>query len=448
MQHVLKNLPKSQVEITITVTPSEYAGDLQAAAVRLSERAAIHGFRPGKAPYDIVKQQLGELKIMEEALQSVVEKNLYTAVTAEKLQTVGTPEITLEKMAPGNDFVFKAVAALLPTVKLPDFSKITVRPKDVKIDDSNVDATLEDLKKMQGKEVLKDGAATKEDKAVVSMNMFIDKVPVEGGQAPNHQVYLNEPHYIPGFAEQLVGLKKADKKQFTLKFPEDHYQKHLAGKNVDFEIEVKDVFAIDYPAIDDEFAKKLGQKDLAGLKTILRANLEKEADHKEEQRIESEILDKVIVASEFSEIPEVLVRAEKNKMFHELKHDLERNGITLEQYLKDLKKSEEEIYNDFTERGTTRVKAALISRQVALSNEIKVGKDEIDKEAENVKKTYAGDEKVVEALKRPEVLETLAMAIQNRKVVGWLKEKILGEKPAEKTEHKHDDGCDCGHDHK
>jgi len=413
---------------------------MEAAAARLSERAAIHGFRPGKAPYDIVKQQLGEIKILEEAMQTIVEKNFFAAITAEKLQTIGMPEITLEKMAPGNDFVFKAVVALLPTVKLPDFSAIKVEKKSISVGDKEVNTVLEDLKKMQGKEVAKEGAATKDDKVVVSMNMLIDKVPVEGGQAANHQVYLNEQHYIPGFAEQLVGLKKSDKKQFTLKFPAEHYQKHLAGKDVDFDIEVKDVFALEFPALDDEFAKKLGQKDLGALKKILEQNLHHEAEHKEEQRVEGEILEKIIAASEFGDIPELLIRSEKQKMFNELKHDLEQNGVDFEKYLKDIKKTEEEIYQDFTDRGTTRVKAALISRQVALDNDIKVDEKEIEDEAAMIRLTYQGDPKVEEALKRPEVRDTLAMTVQNRKVISFLKEKILGKENVHKHEHT---DCEC-----
>lgn len=447
MQHTLKNLPKSQVELVITITPAEYAKDMEAAATRLSERAAIHGFRPGKAPYDMVKQQLGEIKILEEAMQTIVEKNFFEAVSKEKLQTIGMPEITLEKLAPGNDFVFKAIVALLPTVKLPNLATVKVTKKPVNVGDKEVDTVLEDLKKMQGKEVPKEGAAAKEDKVVVSMNMLINKVPVEGGQAPSHQVYLNEPHYIPGFAEQLIGLKKADKKQFTLKFPDEHYQKHLAGKDVEFEVEVKDVFALDFPAIDDEFAKKLGQKDVASLRGVLHENLSHEAEHKEEQRVEGEILEAIIAAAEFSELPEVLIRSEKQKMFNELKHDLERNGVDFEKYLKDLKKTEEEIYQDFTERGTTRVKAALISRQVALDNDIKVDEKEIKDEADMIRATYKDDPKIEEALKRPEVMDTLAMTVQNRKVVQFLKEKILGkENVHQHGGHAHDEKCN--HDHK
>ena len=382
MTHTLKQRPKSQVELIITVAVADYQKDMETAATRISQRAAIHGFRPGKAPYDIVKQQIGEIKILEEAVQVIVEKNFHTAVVAEKLITVGMPEISLEKMAPGNDFVFKATVALFPSLKLPDLATIKIAKKEVKVEDKQLNDVLDNLKKMRGKEVLKDGVATTADKAVVSMNMFIDKVPVEGGQAPNHQVYLSEPHYIPGFAEQIVGLKKDDKKNFSLKFPADHYQKHLAGKDIDFEVLVKDVYTLEYPTLDDEFAKGLGQTDLETLKKLLHGNLTAEAEKKETQRLEEEILHKIIEVAEFGELPEVLMRTEKHKMFNELKADLERAGIDMEKYLKDLKKTEDEIFKDFEERAITRVKAALVSRQVALDNNIKVEPSEIEKEKE------------------------------------------------------------------
>ncbi len=425
MQHILKKLPKSQVELEITVLPADYTKEMESAAGRLSQRAAIHGFRPGKAPYDIVKQSLGEIKILEEALQSIVEKNYHLAVTTEKLDTIGMPEITIEKMAPGNDFVFKAVAALLPSVKLADITKIDANKKEITIGDKEINDVLENLRKMQAVEVIKDGVATKEDKVEVAMNMFIDKVGVEGGQAPKHQVYLNEGHYIPGFADQLLGMKKDEVKEFSLKFPDEHYQKHLAGKNIDFHVKVNDVYSIEYPEINDELAIKLGQKSVESLKEILMTNLKQEAQSKEDQRIEAELLEKVILASEFGEVPDVLIKSEKQKMFYELKNSLQEQGIEFEKYLKDLKKTEDEITDDFSQRALTRVKAALISRQIAKENDIKVEKEELEKEIEAIRVTYKNDPKVEEALKRPEVLDTLSATIQNKKVVAWLKEKIL-----------------------
>lgn len=425
MSHTLKKLEKSQAELIITIKPEDYQKDLKAAAARLSERAAIRGFRAGKAPYEMVKSQLGEVKILEEALEQIVQKTFFAAVKQEKLATIGMPNITMEKLAPGNDVIYKAVVALIPQVKLPDLAEIKVEPKPVEVGEKEVAGVLDNLRKMQPKEVAKTGAATKEDKMVISMEMFLDKIPVEGGQAPNHQVYLSEPHYIPGLAEKLVGLKPGEEKAFPLKFPSDHYQKHLAGKDVDFKIKVKEVCELQYADLNDEFAKSLGQESLTKLKEILLANLTHEAERKEEQRVEQAILEQLIEKATFDELPQILIDSEKRKMFYELKHDLENRGANFEDYLKSIKKSEEEIFNDFAEGAAKRAKAALISREVAAEHGIKVEKADLDKELIAIRKAYPGNEKVEENLKKPEVLDTIAATIQNQKVVELLRNKIL-----------------------
>ncbi|MDO8499084.1 MAG: trigger factor [bacterium] len=425
MSYTIKTLAKSQVEIQFTIPPADYKHAMETAAVTLSERAAIKGFRPGKAPYDIVKSQLGEQKIMEEALEGIVQTNYFKTVQTEKLDTVGYPQISIEKMAPGNDLVFKAVAAILPAIKLPDLATITVEKKSPVADTKQADEIIGNLKKMQRKEIAKAEAATKDDKMVIDMEMFIDKVPMEGGQAKGHQVYLSEDHYIPGLAGQLIGLKKDETKEFTLPFPKDHYQKQFAGKNVDVKVKVTDVFSLEYPELTDEFAKSLGQASMAKLTALIQNNILEEAKHKEEERLEIEMLEKIVTGSTFGELPEVLITAEKEKMFNELKHSLEQQGLTMEQYLKDVKKTEEQIATDFTEQATKRAKAALASRQIAKENNITVTPEEMAEEKKRLIASYGDDERIQENLKRPDVLATISVMIQNRKVVAWLKEKIL-----------------------
>lgn len=427
MSYTVKKQEKSQLEFTFTLKPNEYQKDVEAAAVRMSERAAIKGFRPGKAPYNVVKEQVGEINIMQEALEKIIQKHYFEAVKTEKAEVIGMPKIKVEKLAPGNDLVFTAVAALLPKVKLADFKKLSIKSELKKVGEADVTEALGHLQKMQPKEEPKSGAAAKEDKVTIDMEMFIEKIPVEGGQAKNHQVYLSEAHYIPGLAEQLIGLKKDETKEFTLPFPKEHYQKHLAGKKVDFKIKVNEVFALKYPDLNDEFAKSLGQDNLQKLKGLLLANITREAERKEEQRVEAAILEALIDKSSFDELPEILIDSEKQKMFYELKHDLDRRGVSIEQYLKDIKKSQDQIFKDFAEGATKRAKAALISREVAIQNKISVSKDDLDAEIKLIKEAYPGDKNVEENLKKPEVLDTVAATIQNKKVVEFLRGEIVGK---------------------
>ncbi len=434
MEHTLKKLKNSEIELMITVNPAEYEKHLKKAAERISERTSIKGFRKGHTPYDIVKREIGEMHILNEALEFIIQESFFAAVTEEKLDTIGMPKVNVEKIAPGNDLVYKAVVALLPAVDLPKLDKIKVQHKAKPVTETDVDEVINNLTKMQAKEVVKNGKSTKVDKVVIDMNLFVDNVPMEGGQAKDYQVYLSENQHIPGFNDHLVGVSKDEEKEFTVPFPKDYYNKTLAGKKGTFKVKVKEVYERQFPEITDEFAKTLGQESVAKLRELLSHNLEHEALHKADEVAEIEMFDTLIEKSKFEEIPEVLVDAERKKMFYELKRDLEKNGITVDQYLADLKKSEEDIQKDFTEQATKRAKAALVSRQIARDENMIIDDKELKAEIEKMKIEYKDHPEYLENLTKPEVQDSIRVYMVNRKVIEFLKTRILTGRP----EHTHE----------
>ena len=421
MPHTAKKLEKSQIELTITVAPAEYQKHLERAAQKISERAAIKGFRPGKAPYEMIKKEIGEMKIMQEALEAIVQASFYDAIKSEGVETVGMRKISLEKMAPDNDLTYKATVALMPKVKLSNIKKVSVKKEVKKVEDKDIEKTLDSLRETRAKEVIKTGKAENNDMLLIDLEMFLDKIPVEGGQARDYRVYLGEDHYVPGFNQQAAGLQKGDEKEFALDFPPNHYQKNLAGKKVNFKIKVKDVFERQLPPADDEFAKILGQESFTKLQELMRRNLTEEAKKHAEQKYEIELLDNMVAQSEFEEIPEVLLNAERQKMFYELKSDLEHHGITIEKYLEDIKKTKQEMFEEFRAQAEKRAKAALVSRQIAKENNITAGDEEIDKEIKMMEDVYKDNKERVERLKFPEVRNAIAMLVQNRKTIEWMK---------------------------
>jgi len=424
MNYSTKKLPKSQIEITVTVTPTDYQKQLEEAGKRISKKVNVKGFRKGNVPLEVLKKEVGEMAILQEAANHIIQETFVEIIIKEKLESIGQPEIKIEKMAPANDLIYSAVVAFLPKIKLANAKSIKVKVEKKEITDKDVDETIESLRKMQAVEVVKDEKAGENDKLVIDMDMFLDKVPVDGGQSKNYQVYLSEPHYIKGFNEQIVGLKKGDEKEFSLKFPKDHYQKMLAGKKVDFKVKVNEVLERQFPELNDEFAVKIGQKNIEELKTTVKTNLQAEADRKAEQSLEIEILEKMIEKSKFDELPELLIDAEKHKIFYELQRDIEKNGLTIEQYLQDIKKTEKELFEDFKIQAEKRAKSALLSREIAIENDIKVEKEEIDAELATMKEMYKHNEEYIKNLERPEVRDTLANMIQNKKVMVWLKEQV------------------------
>ncbi len=427
MPHTLKKTNTTTATLEVTVPPSAYEKHLEAAARRIGERTAVKGFRKGKVPPEILKREIGDMAILQEALEAIVQGSYYEAVTAEALDTIGMPEVKLQKVAPGNDIVYSATVALMPNVKLPNLENISIAKKRVAVDEKKLDETLEALRGMHATEAAKIGVSEQTDKLVIDMEMTLDRVLVEGGGTKNHQVYLSEEHYIPGFNEALIGLKKDDEKTFALDFPPTHYQKMLAGKKVDVAVKVKEVFARHLPELSDEFAKKLGQESLEKLRDLIRSNLLEEATKKADQQTEIELFDALIAAASFDPIPDVIVNAEKKKMFYELKQDLERHGVAIEDYLRDIKKKEDELFRDFAAQAEKRAKAALLGRQVAKEQALGASPEEIEKEIALMKEAYRDNPAYLDRLGTQEVRDAIATMIQNRKVIEWLKKQLLKE---------------------
>jgi len=344
MNVTTKKLPKSQVELTVELSIEELKPYIQQAVAEISKESVIAGFRPGKAPYEIVEKQVGAMKIYQQAAEKAIQKTYPQAIIDNKLLTVGPPKIAVEKIAPNNPLVYKATAALLPNVKLGDYKKIKEGRKEVGVEAKEVDGTLNNLQKMFGKEKRVSRPVQKGDKVEMDMNTYVDKVPIDGGKSENHPVTVGEGHFIPGFEDNLVGLVEGQTKEFQLKFPKEYHRKDLAGKPVDFKVKMKSIFEIEKPDLDDNFAKTAGKfEKLDDLRRQIEKNIHQEKTAKEQQRWELAVIEQIINKSSFDEIPDILVESELHKMLHELEHEVTGQGMKFEDYLSSIKKSKEDL---------------------------------------------------------------------------------------------------------
>ncbi len=421
MQLNSKTLQKNTVELEIEISVEELKTFLDKAVSVLSQEVKIDGFRPEKVPFDVLAKHVGEMTIYEKAAELAVEKTYPKLIKDENLETIGSPEISVLKLAPGNPLVYKAKASLLPHIQLGDYHKIKISRKKGEISEEKVDAALRDLQKMQTKEVLANRPVGKADKVVLDMEMFLDKVSLEGGQTKNHAIYMAEAYYVPGLTDQLIGLSAGDCKDFSLPFPKEHYQKNLAGKSVDFKVKVSSVFELQLPALDDAFAKTLGQESLDKLKNLLRENLLREVENQEEARLEEEILKQVVAGSRVEDIPDALVNSEAHKMVHELEDSLAQRGINFEDYLKNIKKTEAQLMLDFAPRAVERIKTALAIKEIAAAEKIEATDAEIEEEVAKLREAYKNEPDLLERIQSKESKQYLSNIIKNRKAVHLLK---------------------------
>jgi len=428
MAHTLEKVSDNLVKITVTVPKEKVREAMIVAAKHLSSVINIPGFRPGAASYDVVKGKVGEMKILEEAAEDLIRASFASAMIDEDLDAVGQPHFSMDVMVPGEPLIYTAEVALMPKVKkLADYKKLEVKKESTEPTDDIVNQAKADLARMQTKEsrALAGHTLAKGDKAVVNLTMKKEGIVLEGGESQNHGVYTNESYYIDGFVEQILGLAEGAEKTFTLKFPKDHYQKHLADSDVDFTVRLNEIFVLEVPNIDDEFAKRLGMDSAATLEAKLRENLALEAIGSERRRQERECLDLLAQKSDFDTIPEILVNQEIDRMLSELEHSIGENGMELKDYVKSIGKSIAELKLDFTPTAITRVKVALIIREIAKTEKVTVDAATIDAELDTIAERMGDNKEYRDRIYEPQYREFVESQLRNRKVVDHILEAMV-----------------------
>lgn len=420
--------PKSQVKLTIELSVEEMKPYLDKAAEALSTQYKIEGFRPGKASLGIVIQKLGAQTVWEAAGELASRKSLIQTILDRKIHTVGQPHVHVQKVAADNPFVFTAEVAVLPEAKLGDYQRLRVKKSATAIKPEDTDKALNDLREMFATEAMVDRAAAMGDKVEVDFDLHVDHVAVEGGSSKQHPVKLGSKQFIPGFEEQLAGLKKDEQKTFALPFPKEYHNKNVAGKNGEFSVTMKTVFAVTKPDLNDDFAKRAGKfQNLSELRTQVEKNLLAEMTDKAEATYERAVIDALIAKSTFGELPDILVDNELEKMIHELQEQVtQQGGVKFEDYLKGLKKTVEELKNDFRPQAVKRVKAALIIRQVSKQENIDAEPGEIETEVRQTLTMYAGQPEILKRIDTDDYRDYVRSLVLNRKVVQKLKD-IAGQ---------------------
>jgi trigger factor len=429
MPHSVEKLENNRVKITVTIPKEQVEEGMRHTAEHVAEDTSIPGFRPGKATYEMVKTRMGgEMKLLEAASEELIRGSFTAAMIEENLETVGQPYFSMVKMVPGDDMVYTAEMALMPQVtKLADYAGLSLEKKETEPTDEIFAQAKTDLLRMRTKEVraVAGRKLSKGDKAVVNMTMKREGVVLEGGEAQNHGVYTHEPYYIPGFIEKILEASEGEERSFTLKFPEDHYQKHLAGQDVDFHVKLNEIFTLEIPDWDDEFAKSLGMDSVSLLDAKLRENLKLEKEQEETRRQEKEVLELIANKSTFDEFSELLVNQEIEKMVQELKDWVANNGMEFDQYIKSVGKSLADLKLDFTPQAIMRIKVALVLQEIAKKEGIKADEAEIDKELDELAKTVGDNKEAREYVYSPAFRDRIEHQLKNRKTVAFLKEKIV-----------------------
>lgn len=357
-----KSLPESRREVTVELTGIESAEFFEEALSRLAKEVKITGFRPGKAPLNLVRDQLEPEKLREEAYSLAVRdawRQIVSQIKAEDDKPIEDPAVEIVSFAEGQAGTIKFAYDVRPivTIKDPKTIKLTGLKKKMATV-AEVDEVLQSLSKGRAKTIVKLEPAKTGDKVEVSFGGYLGNVKQDKLSSKHFPIVLGEQSVIPGFAEQLIGLKKGEGKTFELKFPADHFDKTLASQTVRFEVTIDEVFDIQLPTLDDEFAKQFGHDNLANLKKAIQDDLQKERDaefftqQKAKWLAEFEKLVKV-------DLPQSLIRAEVNRARQSWLDFLARRHLDKDAWLKQRGITEEQLAKDWQTAAHTSVTIGL-----------------------------------------------------------------------------------------
>ncbi len=412
---------KSQIELLVKIPVDEFKPYIDEGAKKISKEVKIDGFRSGKIPYDVLKQKIGEMSILEESARIAINKTLEKALLeVGEGRLIGQPKIDITKLAPGNQLEYKILVSLIPEITIGKYKELGVKEAKIEVEESDIKKTLEELRESRVKEMIADREIKDKDKVLVDIKMFHDKVPVEGGQAKSTGVIIGENHLVPGFDKELLGAKKGITKEFSLPYPKDHYMKNIAGKMVEFKVEIKEIYERLLPEMNDEFVQSLGLKNLKELKENIKKGIESQKKQEQGRILEKEMIEKIIDKSKFGDIPPMLIEQEGRNMLGELEQGITEQGGKFDDYLKSINKTEAQLTLDMLPDAIKRVKASLLIREIAKNEKITVSPEEIKEHIKHMKTHYKDKPEILPRLDSLEYRNYIVNVQTSRKVIDKL----------------------------
>ncbi len=379
MEKEVKHGKESKIELTVELSVEEFKEIEKEVLERLAREAELPGFRKGKTPAEVVRKKIGEQKILTETAQEAIEDSFKKIISEENLEPISQPRVNITKLAPGNPFQYKAEFVVLPEVKLPDYKKLAsgVKKEEVSVEEEEIQETLDWLQKARPnlKQVLR--PAKKGD--WVEISFFSPQL--EKGRKFEDAFILGKGKLIPGFSDQLLGMSPGETKDFSLVLPDNFKAREVAGKEVEFKATMKSVKEPEPREINDDFARDVGEFDsLEELKKNIREGLLQEKKQGGRQRRRSEILDKIVEKTDVS-VPEVLIEREKENQLAQLKKRVsEQLGVSFEEYLEKINKTEDELEKALTKEAEGRVLRFLILREISSREKVEVSDEELEQE--------------------------------------------------------------------
>ena len=410
-----EKLEKSRVALTIEASAEEFEAAVNKAYLKMRGKINVPGFRVGKAPRKIIEKMYGEEVFYEEAVNIILPDAYEDAVKEQKLDVVGYPEVELESCTK-DGVVFKCTVAVYPEVKLGQYKGLEAPKAEVKVAAADVNARLKEMADRNSRLVSVERAVKKGDTADIDFEGFDNGVAFDGGKGENFDLEIGSGSFVPGFEEQLIGMKAGEEKDIDITFPEN-YAPELAGKPVVFHVKVNEVKVKEVPAIDDEFAKDVSEFDtLKELKADIKKKMTAERTEAAQRAFEDVLMAKVAEGVE-AEIPHEMVELQAERMMEQFKQQLAAQGIPFDQYLQMTGTTEADFRKQADGPAAEQVKMDLAVEAIIKAEGLEATDEDVENELKNVADKYGMDLETVKKYLRPEDVKEQVIREKAVKVV-------------------------------
>ncbi len=410
----------NEVKFEITVEAAKFEDAMKKVYFKSAKYFNIPGFRKGKAPMQIVEKYYGPEIFYEDAFNEVAQEALEEAVEENKLDVVSRPEVDVKQMEKGKDLIFTVVMQTKPEAEVSKYKGIEIKKVEYNVTDEDVEHELHHMQEHNSRLISVDDRAVESgDTTTIDFEGSVDGVPFEGGKAENYDLEIGSNTFIPGFEDQIIGMKIDEEKDVKVKFPEEYFSKELAGKDAVFKVKLHEIKKKELPELDDEFAKDVSEFDtLDELKADIKAKQEKQNEEKAKYETQDAVI-KALCEKTKVEIPSGMVEMEVENMLKDFEQRLAYQGLNLEQYFKMMGKTEEEVKKEYEPQAIEGIKSRLALEAVIKAEKIEATDKEVEDKMKEMAKNY-GKENDEEFLKNENVKNYIKQGLESEKAIDFL----------------------------
>ena len=409
----------NEVKLEFTVEAQKFEEAIQDVYKKNAKYFNIPGFRKGKAPFKMVEKAYGIQIFYEDAFNEIAGEAYVKGLEDNKIEAVSKPEIDIKQIEAGKDLIFTAVVQTKPEVTLGDYKGIELKKVEYNVTDKDVEHELEHIAEHNARLVaVEDRPVEKGDTVVIDFEGFVDGKAFEGGKAENHELEIGSGKFIPGFEDQIVGMKIDEDRDIKVTFPEEYPAKELEGKEATFKIKLHEIKKKELPEINDEFAKDASEFDtLEDWKKSIREKQEKANESKAKFEMEDAAIETVCKNAKV-DIPSGMIETQLDNMEKDISSRLNYQGMNLDQYLQMIGKTKKEFRDENKEQAEKQVKTSLVLEAIMKDAKVEVTEEEIDAKIKEMAEMYGQKEEEVK--QNPELRKYVEESLKSEKTIHYI----------------------------